>query len=62
MGSFNTPAGLSSADGAWVYADPKVLAHDARPVMAMNGDHDLFVPPAGGESRSRRAGGVARAG
>jgi pimeloyl-ACP methyl ester carboxylesterase len=55
MGSLNTPLGISSADGGWNYADPKALGHDARPVMGVNGDSDLFCPAAGG---ARGPGGL----
>lgn len=42
-----SPRGLASADGRWAYADPKALAHDARPVFGICGSRDLFCPPAG---------------
>jgi len=52
MGSLNSPLGISSSDDTWNYADPKVLSHDTRPVLGVNGDWDLFCPAAGGEGFS----------
>lgn len=48
QGSLNSDLGISSADGSWNYADPKVLAHVTTPIMAVNGSRDLFCPAAGG--------------
>jgi len=49
MGSLNSPLGITSSDGTWNYADPKALAHaTTTPVFGVNGDRDLFCPPAGG--------------
>ncbi|KAI8469074.1 MAG: Alpha/Beta hydrolase protein [Monoraphidium minutum] len=48
MGSLNSPLGISSADGSWNYAEPKVLARVELPVFGVNGDRDWFCPAAGG--------------
>ncbi|KIY95495.1 hypothetical protein MNEG_12468, partial [Monoraphidium neglectum] len=60
MGSLNSPLGISSSDGTWNYADPKVLAHTTTPVMAINGDRDLFCPAAGGLKTVNLFGGPHR--
>jgi pimeloyl-ACP methyl ester carboxylesterase len=64
MGSLNSPLGIASADGAWNYADPKVLAHCELPVFGINGGRDLFCPAAGGEGEGAgvRAGAGRRGG
>ncbi|KAI8462885.1 MAG: Alpha/Beta hydrolase protein [Monoraphidium minutum] len=60
MGSLNSDLGIASSDGAWNYADPKVLAHVSTPVMAINGDRDLFCPAAGGLKTVNLFGGPHR--
>lgn len=48
MGSLNTETGISSSDGARRFADPSALAEVQTPILAINGDWDLFCPAAGG--------------
>lgn len=61
MGSLNSPLGITSSDGTWNYADPKALAHaTTTPVFGVNGDRDLFCPPAGGLKTINMFGGPHR--
>lgn len=60
MGSLNGPQGMCSSDGSWRYAEPKALSHCTTPVMAINGDRDLFCPAAGGLKTVNMFGGPHR--
>eukprot|EP00877_Chromochloris_zofingiensis_P013644 jgi/Chrzof1/8533/Cz03g14190.t1 len=60
MVSLNTPQGLTSSDGTFRYADPQALQHVDVPVLGMNGDWDLFCPPAGGLKTVRLFGSTCK--
>lgn len=48
LASHDGPQGLKNVRGNFMYADPAVLGSLKIPVLAVNGDWDLFCPPAGG--------------
>ena len=60
MDSLNSPAGLSTVDGAFRYCDPKVLRHVGTPVLGISGDWDLFCPAPGGLRTVQQFGGAHR--
>ena len=59
----NTPnrTGLLNVRHTFKYADPDVLGDADTPVLAINGDWDLFCPAAGGKKTAELFGGPKRA-
>eukprot|EP00882_Tetradesmus_deserticola_P032198 GHRQ01036446.1.p1 GENE.GHRQ01036446.1~~GHRQ01036446.1.p1 ORF type:complete len:212 (-),score=88.05 GHRQ01036446.1:114-749(-) len=60
LGSLNSQQGLTSCDGSFSYADPKVLANVHVPVLALNGSWDLFCPAVGGRRTVEMFGSTAK--
>ncbi|GBF91868.1 hypothetical protein Rsub_04973 [Raphidocelis subcapitata] len=61
LDSHDGPDGLTNVRHTFKYADPEVLADTAVPVLAINGDWDLFCPAPGGKKTADLFGGPKKA-
>ncbi|KAI8464796.1 MAG: Alpha/Beta hydrolase protein [Monoraphidium minutum] len=61
LDSHDSPNGLMNVRHTFKYADPEVLGETAVPVLAVNGDWDLFCPAAGGKKTADLFGGPKKA-